>query len=94
LLIKCVSVELTFHPCAQVHPRPFFTRLPLQVPVVAVEGGVPALEAELLLTNLRLESARLRCVCFSTFGFVTRFVYESLQMPVVAVEGGVSALKA
>ena len=47
----------------QVNPRPFFTRLPLQVPVLAVEGGAPALEAELMLTGLGLDNARLRCVC-------------------------------
>ncbi|KAF5830978.1 hypothetical protein DUNSADRAFT_13788 [Dunaliella salina] len=47
-------------PYPSVNPRPFFTRLPLQVPVLSVEGGAPALEAELMLTSLRIDSARLR----------------------------------
>lgn len=40
------------HPHPVLHPRPIFTRTPLRLPLLAVEGGRPELESDLLLRSI------------------------------------------
>jgi len=60
LPVPLTHIHLTPACPLQVLPRPFFTCLPLQVPVLAVEGGSKPLESDLMLFSLGLDSARLR----------------------------------
>lgn len=46
----------------QVAPRPFFSTVPLHMPLVAVEGGQPGLEQGAMLANMALGHASARQV--------------------------------